>query len=110
MRNLDIHLHNVEIRSGVFRRTIIFTRHNPTGVEEYDGTENEEIVATHHINIVEEGAFEENAEDVPSELEEGIKATMDKLKEVNLNVMEDSRPVYISAFSFLKNKKLMPIS
>ncbi|KAL0329231.1 UNVERIFIED_CONTAM: Transposon Tf2-11 polyprotein [Sesamum radiatum] len=40
---------------------------------------------------------EEDAEDAPVELEEGIKATIDKLKEVNLGNIEDPQPIYISA-------------
>ncbi|KAL0291272.1 UNVERIFIED_CONTAM: hypothetical protein Scaly_2643800 [Sesamum calycinum] len=40
---------------------------------------------------------EEDAEDAPAELEEGIKATIDELKEVNLGDIENPRPIYISA-------------
>ncbi|KAL0289252.1 UNVERIFIED_CONTAM: hypothetical protein Sangu_2621300 [Sesamum angustifolium] len=40
---------------------------------------------------------EEDAEDALAELEEGIKATIDKLKEVNLGDIENPRPIYISA-------------
>ncbi|KAL0350134.1 UNVERIFIED_CONTAM: Transposon Tf2-12 polyprotein [Sesamum radiatum] len=40
---------------------------------------------------------EEDAEDAPAELEEGIKATIDELKEVNLGDIKNPRPIYISA-------------
>ncbi|KAL0388078.1 UNVERIFIED_CONTAM: hypothetical protein Sradi_2689600 [Sesamum radiatum] len=38
-----------------------------------------------------------DAEDAPAELEEGTKATIDELKEVNLGNIENPRPIYISA-------------
>ena len=41
---------------------------------------------------------EEDAGDAPSQLEEGVKATIDPLKEVNLGTDEDPRPTYLSAF------------
>nr|XP_016504993.1 PREDICTED: uncharacterized protein LOC107822917 [Nicotiana tabacum] len=40
---------------------------------------------------------DEDVEDAPAELEEGIKMTVDALKEVNLGTTEDSRPTYVSA-------------
>ncbi|KAL0300030.1 UNVERIFIED_CONTAM: Transposon Tf2-12 polyprotein [Sesamum angustifolium] len=40
---------------------------------------------------------EEDAEDALVQLEEGIKATIDELKEVNLGEIENPRPIYISA-------------
>ncbi|KAL0405438.1 UNVERIFIED_CONTAM: Polyprotein P3 [Sesamum latifolium] len=40
---------------------------------------------------------EEDAEDAPVEFEEGIKATIDELKEVNLGNGEDPRPIFTSA-------------
>lgn len=81
-------MQHVGIRRGVFFRTIFFTRHNPVNDEEYYGTGNEKFVAAHHINIMEEGAFEDDVEVGPSEPEEIIKATMDELKEVNLGKIE----------------------
>ncbi|KAL0300444.1 UNVERIFIED_CONTAM: Transposon Tf2-12 polyprotein [Sesamum calycinum] len=53
---------------------------------------------TYHITLVEDGEVEEeDVEDAPAELEEGIKATIDELKEVNLGDIENPRPIYISA-------------
>ncbi|KAL0405635.1 UNVERIFIED_CONTAM: Transposon Ty3-G Gag-Pol polyprotein [Sesamum latifolium] len=37
---------------------------------------------------------EEDAEDAPVELEEGVKATVDELREANLGNTEDPRPIY----------------
>ncbi|KAL0419155.1 UNVERIFIED_CONTAM: Transposon Tf2-12 polyprotein [Sesamum radiatum] len=57
----------------------------------------ENIAQTYHITLIEDGEVEEeDAEDAPAELEEGIKATIDELKEVNLGDI-NSRPIYISA-------------
>ena len=41
---------------------------------------------------------EEDAKDAPPELEEGVKITIDPLKEVNLGTDEDPKPTYLSAF------------
>ncbi|KAL0295642.1 UNVERIFIED_CONTAM: hypothetical protein Scaly_3095400 [Sesamum calycinum] len=58
----------------------------------------ENIAQTYHITLIEDGEVEEeDAEDAPAELEEGIKATIDELKEVNLGDIENPRPIYISA-------------
>ncbi|KAL0440413.1 UNVERIFIED_CONTAM: hypothetical protein Slati_2524300 [Sesamum latifolium] len=43
----------------------------------------EDIAQSYHITLIEDGEVEEeDTEDVPVELEEGVKATVDKLKEV----------------------------
>ncbi|KAK4397785.1 hypothetical protein Sango_1254000 [Sesamum angolense] len=58
----------------------------------------ENIAQTYHITLIEDGEVEEeDAEDAPVELEEGIKATIDESKEVNLGDIENPRPIYISA-------------
>ncbi|KAL0349908.1 UNVERIFIED_CONTAM: Transposon Tf2-12 polyprotein [Sesamum radiatum] len=58
----------------------------------------ENIAQTYHITLIEDGEVEEeDAEDAPAELEEGIKATIDELKKVNLGDIENPRPIYISA-------------
>ncbi|KAL0336719.1 UNVERIFIED_CONTAM: Transposon Tf2-11 polyprotein [Sesamum radiatum] len=57
-----------------------------------------DIAQTYHITLIEDGEVEEEgAGDAPVELEEGIKATIDELKEVNLGNIEYPRPIYISA-------------
>ncbi|KAL0295618.1 UNVERIFIED_CONTAM: Transposon Tf2-12 polyprotein [Sesamum angustifolium] len=58
----------------------------------------ENIAQTYHITLIEDSEVEEeDAEDAPAELEEGTKATIDELKEVNLGDIENPRPIYISA-------------
>ncbi|KAL0455728.1 UNVERIFIED_CONTAM: Retrovirus-related Pol polyprotein from transposon opus [Sesamum latifolium] len=57
----------------------------------------EDFAQIYHVTLIEEGKFEEDAEDAPIELEEGVKATIDELKEVNLGDTEDPRPIYTSA-------------
>ncbi|KAL0359877.1 UNVERIFIED_CONTAM: hypothetical protein Sangu_0837100 [Sesamum angustifolium] len=58
----------------------------------------EDIAQTYHITLIEDSEVEEeDAEDALAELEEGIKATIDELKEVNLGNIENPRSIYISA-------------
>ncbi|KAL0320237.1 UNVERIFIED_CONTAM: hypothetical protein Sradi_5285200 [Sesamum radiatum] len=59
----------------------------------------EDIAQTYHITLIEDGEVEEeeDAEDAPIELEEGVKATIDGLKRVNLGNNKDSQPIYTSA-------------
>ncbi|XP_069145970.1 uncharacterized protein [Solanum lycopersicum] len=45
-----------------------------------------------------EESVEEDAKNDPPELEEGVKITIDPLKEVNLGTDEDPKPTYLSAF------------
>ncbi|KAL0286808.1 UNVERIFIED_CONTAM: hypothetical protein Sangu_2720500 [Sesamum angustifolium] len=50
----------------------------------------ENIAQTYHITLTEDCEVEEeDAEDAPAELEEGTKATIDELKEVNLGDIEN---------------------
>ncbi|KAL0313481.1 UNVERIFIED_CONTAM: Transposon Tf2-12 polyprotein [Sesamum radiatum] len=58
----------------------------------------EDIVQTYHVTLIEDGEIEEkDAKYAPVELEEGVKATVDELKEVNLGNTDDPRPIYTSA-------------
>ncbi|XP_060194995.1 uncharacterized protein LOC132624194 [Lycium barbarum] len=57
-----------------------------------------DIHACHHISFNDGDPQEdEDAEDAPPEFEEGVKTTIDALKEVNLGTGEDPRPTYVSA-------------
>ncbi|XP_060200598.1 uncharacterized protein LOC132628857 [Lycium barbarum] len=57
-----------------------------------------DIHACHHISFNDGYPQEdEDAEDAPPEFEEGVKTTVDALKEVNLGTGEDPRPTYVSA-------------
>ncbi|KAL0458753.1 UNVERIFIED_CONTAM: hypothetical protein Slati_0502500 [Sesamum latifolium] len=58
----------------------------------------EDIAQNYHITLIEDSEVdEEDAEYAPVLLEEGVKATIDELKEVNLGNIEDPRPIYTSA-------------
>ncbi|KAL0287782.1 UNVERIFIED_CONTAM: Transposon Tf2-12 polyprotein [Sesamum calycinum] len=58
----------------------------------------DEIATTYHITLNEGDSIEEeDAEIAPLELEEGVKATIDELKEINFGDVENPRPIYISA-------------
>ena len=58
------------------------------------------IASSFHVTIVEddqEEVVEENAEEAPLAFEEGNKATVDDLKEINLGTLENPRPIFLSA-------------
>ncbi|KAL0401549.1 UNVERIFIED_CONTAM: Transposon Tf2-12 polyprotein [Sesamum latifolium] len=58
----------------------------------------EDFAQIYHVTLIEDGEIEEeDVEDAPVELEEGVKATVDELREVNLGNTEDPRPIYMSA-------------
>ncbi|KAL0453889.1 UNVERIFIED_CONTAM: Polyprotein P3 [Sesamum latifolium] len=58
----------------------------------------EDFAQIYHVTLIEDGKIkEEDVEDAPIELEEGVKATIDELREVNLGNTEDPRPIYTSA-------------
>ncbi|KAL0433582.1 UNVERIFIED_CONTAM: hypothetical protein Slati_2692500 [Sesamum latifolium] len=64
-----------------------------------------EVATTYHITLNEEDSIEEeDAEIAPPKLEEGVKTTVDELKEINLGDIENPRPIYISAF-FTKDEE-----
>ncbi|XP_060200095.1 uncharacterized protein LOC132628316 [Lycium barbarum] len=59
----------------------------------------ENISSCYHISFNDGDPREdEDARDAPPELEEGVKTTVDSLKEVNLGTDEDPRPTYLSDF------------
>ncbi|KAL0361639.1 UNVERIFIED_CONTAM: hypothetical protein Sradi_3848400 [Sesamum radiatum] len=58
----------------------------------------DEVATTDHITLSEEDSVEEeDAEIAPSECEEGVKTTVDELKEINLGDVENPWPIYINA-------------
>ncbi|XP_057775222.1 uncharacterized protein LOC130994205 [Salvia miltiorrhiza] len=58
----------------------------------------EDVVTSNHITSCEEVVVEEeDTEIAPQQFEEGVKATVDELREINLGTVEDPRPTYISA-------------
>ncbi|XP_070040997.1 uncharacterized protein [Nicotiana tomentosiformis] len=63
-----------------------------------DDAELEDISPCYRISFNNEDSQEnEDAEDAPPKLEEGVKTTVDALKEVNLGNDEEPRPTYLSA-------------
>ncbi|XP_027169542.1 uncharacterized protein LOC113769278 [Coffea eugenioides] len=75
----------------VREHTVVYTR--PKEDDE------ESIASCNHITIIDGDSpgEKEDAEDAPPELEVGVKATVDDLKEINFGISEDPRPIYISA-------------
>nr|XP_027067484.1 uncharacterized protein LOC113693104 [Coffea arabica] len=57
----------------------------------------ESTASCHHITISDLEEEEENADDAPAELEQGVKNTVDELKEINLGTSDDPRPIYINS-------------
>ncbi|GAA0172935.1 hypothetical protein LIER_26661 [Lithospermum erythrorhizon] len=56
----------------------------------------ESVGSTFHITTNDDETIEEDIEDAPLELEEGVKETVDELKEINLGTTKEPRPIYIS--------------
>ncbi|XP_070039298.1 uncharacterized protein [Nicotiana tomentosiformis] len=68
----------------------------PSLMEDNDKLEG--VLPCYHISFNDEDPQEdEDAKDASPELEEGVKATIDALKEVNLGTDEEPRPTYLSA-------------
>ena len=63
--------------------------------------ENEAITSVNHITIIEdtkeEPPIKDDTEDAPFSFEEGVRATVNELKEVNIGTTEDPRPIFINA-------------
>ncbi|KAL0416126.1 UNVERIFIED_CONTAM: putative protein K02A2.6 [Sesamum latifolium] len=70
-----------------------FTPHKPVRI-----SIKRDFAQIYHVTLIEDGEFEEeDAEDARTELQEGVKATVDEMKEDNLGNTEDPRPIYTSA-------------
>ncbi|KAH6764944.1 hypothetical protein C2S51_016193 [Perilla frutescens var. frutescens] len=83
------HIVWVRRRDGTMRKCIYFN-----SPEEM----NEEIASSYHITLSEEVTVkEEHAEIAPPQFEEGVKSTINELKEINLGDENDPRPTYMSA-------------
>ncbi|GAA0183497.1 hypothetical protein LIER_42416 [Lithospermum erythrorhizon] len=64
-------------------------------IDNYSPELEESVVSTIHITTNDDETIEEDMEDAPLELEEGVKVTVDELKEINLGTTEEPRPIYI---------------
>ncbi|KAG5632126.1 hypothetical protein H5410_003843 [Solanum commersonii] len=64
--------------------------------------------SSYHI-IVEKGPdiddTDDDVQEAPPQLEDGVQSTIDNLKELNLGTLEDLRPIFISALLTLKEKR-----
>ncbi|XP_060183015.1 uncharacterized protein LOC132612963 [Lycium barbarum] len=62
------------------------------------GEELEDVSWCYHISVDDGKPQEdEDAKDAPPEFEEGVKTTVDALKEINLGTDEDQRPTYVNS-------------
>nr|GMD32843.1 uncharacterized protein LOC109175453 [Ipomoea batatas] len=84
-------------------RTIVHTRVQEGENEESVGSSDDvvppqgEEASSFHITLCDETPIEgEDAEEAPHELEEGVRAAIDELKEVDLGTPENPRPIFIS--------------
>ncbi|XP_075112367.1 uncharacterized protein LOC142182210 [Nicotiana tabacum] len=76
------------------------TIHDEQNASSYTEVEEKclDIHVCHHISFNDGDPQEDkDAKDAPLELEEGVKTTVDALKKVNLGVVEDPKPTYVSA-------------
>ncbi|KAH0725029.1 hypothetical protein KY284_000894 [Solanum tuberosum] len=58
------------------------------------------IQSSYHIIVEESPHIDDTDDDVqeaPHQLEDGVQSTIDDLKELNLGTLEDLRPIFISA-------------
>ncbi|KAK4395667.1 hypothetical protein Sango_1721000 [Sesamum angolense] len=66
------------------------------------------IVGSNHVSI-DEGSDSDISEDgiqnAPLQLEDGIQATIDELKELNLGTIEEPRPIFVSALLSLEEEE-----
>ena len=50
--------------------------------------------------------LEEDAEDAPLAFEEGVKSTIDDLKEINIGTLDNPQPIYVSALLTSEKKNI----
>ena len=86
-------------------KTVIVTKTPPEALD-VPSTE-ESVASSYHITAIDgEDHPEEDAEDAPPAFEEGVKSTVDDLKEINLGTLDDPQPVYVSALLTSEEEKL----
>ena len=99
---LDI---SIEGSLKVKRRMIVDTSQSLVHKEQI-----EEVSSSFHITVEEDTlsdaeATNEEVDEAPSALEDGVQATVDELKEINLGTIEEPRPTFISALLTPKEKE-----
>ncbi|GAA0167883.1 hypothetical protein LIER_22722 [Lithospermum erythrorhizon] len=65
----------------------------PMKIDNHSPELEESVGSTFHITTNDDEIIEEDMEDAPLELEEGVKETVDELKEINLGTTEEPRPI-----------------
>ena len=69
-------------------------------VMDHETQQGVDVMPLYHVTIIddnkEELTIEEDAEVAPSNFEEGNKALVDKIKEINLRSIENPRPIFLS--------------
>ncbi|KAL0318125.1 UNVERIFIED_CONTAM: hypothetical protein Scaly_2861800 [Sesamum calycinum] len=89
---LDPNRGQIKVKQHVSRRL-----HDPS--DNSNEEEVEIIIDSNHISIDESSDMEISEDGIqndPPQLEDGIQATIDELKELNLSSTEESRPIFIS--------------
>lgn len=79
----------------VRKRTIVFTNQHLGETKE----DPEEASASYHITVEDNLCHDEMDDDVqeaPPQLEDGVQSTVDELKEINLGTLENPRPTFVS--------------
>nr|GLL46618.1 uncharacterized protein LOC104648515 [Ipomoea trifida] len=111
-RETDIHISCGEVLK-VQPRTIVHTRVQKGENEESVGSSDDvappqgEEASYFHITLCDETPIEgEDAEEAPHELEEGVRAVIDELKEVDLGTLENPRPIFISILLSNEDEKI----
>ncbi|XP_031099703.1 uncharacterized protein LOC116003902 [Ipomoea triloba] len=101
-RETNIHVSCGEVLK-VQPKTIVHTRVQKGKNEESVGSSDDIVppqgneASSFHITLCDETPIEgEDAEDAPHDLEEGVRAAIDELKEVDLGTPENPRPIFIS--------------
>nr|GMC49142.1 uncharacterized protein LOC109175453 [Ipomoea batatas] len=111
-RETDIHISCGEVLK-VQPRTIVHTHVHKGENEESVGSSDDvappqgEEASSFHITLCDEIPIEgEDAEEAPLELEEGVRAAIDELKEVDLGTPENPRPIFISTLLSNEDEKI----
>nr|GLL21809.1 uncharacterized protein LOC109154689 [Ipomoea trifida] len=112
IRETDIHISCGEVLK-VQPRTIVHTRVHKGENEESVGSSDDvappqgEEASSFHITLCDETPIEgEDAEEAPHELEKGVRAALDELKEVDLGTPENPRPIFISTLLSNEDEKI----
>ena len=63
--------------------------------------EDDDVTAVNHVTIIEEtkeeSSIEEDAKDALPTFDEGVQATVDELKEINIGSAEDPKPICVNS-------------